>query len=60
MPKLFGLDQKQPSEPCTKMFWHSQNEIGFPKHQLGIQKIWTLLQGDIQGQKKKILTFHVV
>ena len=30
-----------------KKFWHSQNEIGFPKHQLGIQKIWTLLQGDI-------------
>ena len=28
--KLF-LDQ-------SKKFWHSQNEIGFPKYQLGIQK----------------------
>ena len=24
-----------------KLFWHSQNEIGFPKHRLGIQKFWT-------------------
>ena len=24
-------------------FWQSQNEIGFPKHQLVIQKFWTLI-----------------
>ena len=26
----------------SKMKWYSQNEIGFPKHWLGLQKFWTL------------------
>ena len=50
MPKLFfGLDQKQLFRllnftfwPMSKKFWHSRNEIGFPKDPLEIQKFWTL------------------
>ena len=26
----------------SKIFWYSQNEIGFSKHWLGLQKFWTL------------------
>ena len=55
MPKYFGLNQKQlftiefhllihvqKSFGIPKKFWHSRNEIGFPKDPLEIQKFWTL------------------